>query len=306
MPTWDEVAEALEPTPLNPFKYILDYLERIAKHGDRDVILYASAFEQKQGNVHEMSVESQDMQGYMTCCKGLKKRKLDLILHTPGGNGLAALDHIEYLRSRFDHIRAIIPASAYSAGTILACGCDEIVMGPYSVLGPTDPQILIDRAYVPAFAIQEEFNKAKEEIVAKPVLAEFWLNRLKSVPFGKLSQIDQLVNESVADLKTLLLGRMFQTSPSDNVAENKNRDKTVDEIARKLGNNKDEKQHGKGISLAKARSFGLKVQDLQDDKVLEDLVLTVYHAFTRTCQTKPVFKVIMSSSGKSLLKVGSR
>ena len=52
---------------------------------------------------------------------------LDLILHTPGGSISAAQSIVRYLREKFGNdIRAIIPHTAMSAGTVLACACKEI------------------------------------------------------------------------------------------------------------------------------------------------------------------------------------
>jgi ClpP class serine protease len=78
----------------------------------------------------------------MLCIHELKRGQgLDLILHTPGGDGAAAESLVDYLRSMFGRdIRAIIPQIAMSAGTMIACSCKTIIMGKQSSLGPVDPQ----------------------------------------------------------------------------------------------------------------------------------------------------------------------
>ena len=40
-----------------------------------------------------------------------------------------------------EDIRAIIPQTSMSGGTMIACSCKEILMGKHSSLGPVDPQI---------------------------------------------------------------------------------------------------------------------------------------------------------------------
>ena len=77
----------------------------------------------------------------MSALHGLKGKVLDLVLHSPGGSLEAADQIVQYIRSKYEHIRAIIPQNAMSAATMIACACDEIVMGKQSAIGPTDPQI---------------------------------------------------------------------------------------------------------------------------------------------------------------------
>lgn len=76
-------------------------------------------------------------------CHGLNFEKgLDLILHTPGGDVAATESIIEYLNDVFEgDIRAIVPQIAMSGGTMVACSCNEILMGKQSSLGPVDPQL---------------------------------------------------------------------------------------------------------------------------------------------------------------------
>ncbi len=58
-----------------------------------------------------------------------RTKGLDLIIHTPGGNIAATESIVDYLRRMFpDDIRAIIPQIAMSAGTMLACACNTILM----------------------------------------------------------------------------------------------------------------------------------------------------------------------------------
>lgn len=118
------------------------YLKRLHEITKRDVILYASGFTSlKAGTVPPwtLSIGIQDVQCFMAALHGLKGRELDLVLHSPGGSLESAEQLVQYLRSKYDHIRAIIPQNAMSAATMIACACNEIVMGKQSALGPTDP-----------------------------------------------------------------------------------------------------------------------------------------------------------------------
>ena len=65
---------------------------------------------------------------------------LDLVLHTPGGLVVAALQIAKAVREHKAKVTVFVPHYAMSGGTLIALAADEIVMCPHSVLGPIDPQ----------------------------------------------------------------------------------------------------------------------------------------------------------------------
>jgi len=67
---------------------------------------------------------------------------IDLIIHTPGGIVLAAMQIARAVEAHLAKVTAYVPVYAMSGGTLIALAADEIVMGEFSVLGPIDPQIL--------------------------------------------------------------------------------------------------------------------------------------------------------------------
>jgi ClpP class serine protease len=66
---------------------------------------------------------------------------LDLVLHTPGGLVLAALQIAKAVRDHKSKVTVFVPHYAMSGGTLIALAADEIVMCKHSVLGPVDPQV---------------------------------------------------------------------------------------------------------------------------------------------------------------------
>lgn len=66
---------------------------------------------------------------------------LDVILHTPGGLVLAALQIARAISRRKGKVTVLVPHYAMSGGTLIALAADEIVMSPHAVLGPVDPQL---------------------------------------------------------------------------------------------------------------------------------------------------------------------
>src|ERR1700759_1736092 len=66
---------------------------------------------------------------------------LDIILHTPGGLVLAALQIARAIRGHKGKVTVFVPHYAMSGGTLIAMAADAIVMSKHAVLGPIDPQL---------------------------------------------------------------------------------------------------------------------------------------------------------------------
>jgi ClpP class serine protease len=66
---------------------------------------------------------------------------LDIVLHTPGGLVLAALQIARAIRARKAKVTVLVPHYAMSGGTLIALAADEIVLSRHAVLGPIDPQL---------------------------------------------------------------------------------------------------------------------------------------------------------------------
>ena len=66
---------------------------------------------------------------------------LDIVLHTPGGLVLAALQIARAIRGHKAKVTVLVPHYAMSGGTLIALAADEIVMSRHAVLGPIDPQL---------------------------------------------------------------------------------------------------------------------------------------------------------------------
>ena len=66
---------------------------------------------------------------------------IDLVLHTPGGLVLAAVQIAQALKDHPAKVTVFVPHYAMSGGTLIALAADEIVMAPHAILGPVDPQL---------------------------------------------------------------------------------------------------------------------------------------------------------------------
>jgi len=103
-----------------------------------------------------------DLEDAQTIIAAIKEtppdKSIDLVLHTPGGLVLAAMQIARAVEAHPAKVSVLVPVYAMSGGTLIALAADEIVLGEFSVLGPIDPQI----AGLPAASIV----KARD---AKPV-----------------------------------------------------------------------------------------------------------------------------------------
>lgn len=66
---------------------------------------------------------------------------IDLVMHTPGGLVLAAVQIARALKAHPAKVTVFVPHYAMSGGTLIALAAQEVVMSPFAVLGPVDPQL---------------------------------------------------------------------------------------------------------------------------------------------------------------------
>ena len=93
-------------------------------------------------NVSRM-IDLEDAQSIISAIKATPDDKpIDLVLHTPGGLVLAAMQIARAVEAHPAKVTVFVPIYAMSGGTLIALAADEIVMGEFSMLGPIDPQIM--------------------------------------------------------------------------------------------------------------------------------------------------------------------
>jgi membrane-bound ClpP family serine protease len=267
------------------------YLQALHKNTGRNVIAYYSGFLSKPG-LGQMDINDEDKNGFMMAVHTLDRTKgLDLILHTPGG-GIAAMQSIvSYLHQMFDHdIRAIVPQIAMSAGTMIACSCKSIVMATHSNLGPIDPHV----RGIPTYGVIDEFNRAFKEIKSDPSRRAVWEPIISQYRPTFLSQCENAIKWSNAFVAEQLAKVMFC---GDAKAKDKAR-----KITKKLADYKGNKTHDRHIHADECQKIGLKIEQLEDDKALQDLVLTVHHSYMHTLMNTPALKIIENQRGTAFVK----
>lgn len=303
MPIWSEILAELNASTKagNPPDFDgvrRKYLLELQEHTRRNVILYASGWLQREGvPLSLVSIGEEDVHGLMEVTAGLRGPAVDLILHSPGGIPEAAEAVVSYLRSRFSHVRVIVPYLAMSAATMISCAADEIVMGKHSFLGPTDPQLLLSTSLgmraIPAQAVLDQFDKAQRECV-DPAKLSAWLPMLSQYGPDLLVRCETTLDMSRELVRTWLKTYMFKNT-SD--AEEK-----ADFISKWLANHTNFKSHNRHLSRTDLIEQGLTVRSLEDDQKLQDLSLSVFHATTHTFNGTRAVKIVENYLGRAFIK----
>lgn len=161
---------------------------------------------------------------------------VDLVLHTPGGLVLAALQIARAVRFRKGKVTVFVPHYAMSGGTLIALAADEIVMSPHAVLGPVDPQL----GQYPAASVLK--------VVAKKPIAEIDDQTLILADVAEKAMVQ--VKSNVTEL--------FTRSQTPEVAA---------ELADKLASGT--WTHDYAITVDEARRLGLKVRSDMPAEILQ-------------------------------------
>lgn len=270
------------------------YLKRLYQHTGRNLIAYYSGWLNRPAGTPNLQVGDDDMNAFMAAVHQLKReRGLDLILHTPGGDIAATEAIVKYLWTMFNKdIRVIVPQLAMSAGTMIACASKQIIMGKQSSLGPIDPQIF----GMPAQAILEEFEMAINNIKADPASTPLWQQIVSRYHPSFLVECVQAIKWSKTMVHAWLCENMFGADASKaGIAQS---------IVDYLGDHASTATHSRHLPLSKCEEIGLNVAKLEDDKKLQDLVLTVHHAYMHTFSMSPAIKITENHIGVATILMG--
>jgi membrane-bound ClpP family serine protease len=267
------------------------YIKRLHDHTGRNVIAYYSGFLSKP-QVLGLEVNDEDKNAFMMAIHNMDRSKgFDLFLHTPGGSIAAAESLVDYLQRMFgNNIRAIVPQISMSAGTMIACSCKSIIMGTHSNLGPIDPQI----NGVPAQGVLDEVEKAYKEIVLDASRMTIWQFVLGKYTPAYIGQCQQAVDWSKDFVRSQLVRNMFSNDAD--------RDAKADAIVSSLSNYSQNKAHNRHLHIDACKKLGLVIEDLEQDKVLQDLVLTVHHCFMNALSNTSCIKIVQNQLGAAYIK----
>lgn len=203
---------------------------------------------------------------------------LDLILHSPGGEGTVVEKFVSLCRAQCKRFRVIIPNEAKSAATMIALGADEILMGPPSELGPIDAQVEVIVGGVRKYLSAQSFIDARDglvkkhqEQVAKNENTAATLQMIATLDLPFIAECERMMDFGRDVTKKFLMSYMFRKKAD--------KEQCADKVVKTLSSVERFKVHGRFIDGNTARrELGLKVKLCgKDDPFWKD----VWEYYTR-------------------------
>lgn len=200
-----------------------------------------------------------------------KVKNLDLMIHSPGGNGVVAEKLVDMCRQHCSGIfRVIVPNMAKSAATLIALGADQIVMGYCSELGPIDPQKIINVGGVVQQLSAQSFIEARKNLLEeiqdgskKGLDTTGYLQQLASSSMDPafIFECEKEVSFAKDFVRKHLPDRMLKCK-YPNLSLKKRREK-ASLIADNLTSTDQRFIHGRMISPKECGSIGLNILELE-------------------------------------------
>ena len=129
-----------------------------------------------------------------------KRKLLDLIIESGGGDLDAAAKISKLLKKYFDKYTAIVPFYAKSAATYLALRADTLILCKAGELGPIDPQVKHPTAdiWIPAHSIKEaiEFIEETKDPLVKLSMAD----KLDPLLMGAYRDVEKATQQYVQEV----------------------------------------------------------------------------------------------------------
>lgn len=289
MPGWSEIMNEVqqhkqEDIPTYLLGECRSYLKNIETLTGRNAIAYYSSW--MKNNNPEVSINENDKNAFMNAVYGMNRRKgLDIVLHTPGGDIAATEGIVSYLQSLFgNNIRAIVPQISMSAGTMIAMSCKDIIMGRQSSLGPIDPQM----QGIACQMVVDEFYLAQKEIKEDSSRLGLWREIIGKYPVTFFTSCQDAIHWS----EELAEKWLKQINPSIDISKVKNT----------FINHNHSYSHSRRISKDACKEVGLNIIDLEKNQDLQEAVLSLHHSYMILMDFCPILKIVMNQDGRTHLQ----
>jgi hypothetical protein len=247
-------------------KQRLDLIRKIeSKRGSR-VIAYISGTRPGHGaSMHDADVRVLEHHLDEIFRKN-RPSKLDLYLYTYGGaaevpTAIVALFR-EYLGPKGE-FSVLIPSSAYSAGTIVSLGADEIVMGPGGHIGPIDMQF----GHTPIDVVHDYFDLARSlGLTTRSNIRDIFLRLTEEVHPLSLGEIQRSLKEGKRSAMRVLSTRRRPMSTKSNK-------KIIKFLTNEVGH------HGQAIHRSEAKSNGIDFVKNAESFGIRDFMSQLFSAY---------------------------
>jgi hypothetical protein len=205
--------------------------------------------------------------------QGPRRRRLTVVLQTPGGYIETAERIANTLRKHYSWVSFMVPNQAMSAGTVLVMSGDEIWMNYFSTLGPIDPQV--ERrdgreGLIPALGYLAKYKELVEKSRKGTLTSAEAAFFVQNFDAAELFSYEQATKLSVELLKAWLVKYKFKnwkrTKTHRRHVTAAVRRRRAEEIGNKLCDTDKWYSHSRGISMqVLKRDLKLRIEDIDDD-----------------------------------------
>ena len=249
-------------------------LEEIEKHCDADTLtIYGQLLPPLDHRVR-LAIESLPH----------LRDSLLVIIDTPGGVVEVAERIVSTLRHHYHEVKFLIPDHAMSAGTVLVMSGDAILMDHFSRLGPVDPQLYIEGKPIATSVLS--YLEQYERLVKKSeegTLTSADLVLLQKLDLADLRQYELAAGLSVNLIREWLVRYKFKDwsthSSTGQPVTPEEKSERAEEIARALNDQQKWGSHSRGIDRDVLTDLGLRIDNLESNGKLSDLVKEYFWFF---------------------------
>jgi hypothetical protein len=154
------------------------------------------------------------------------------------------------------------------------------MLGKQSSLGPIDPQF----GGIPAHGVIKEFEEAIEAVKKDPASLPIWREVVRKYHPTFIGECRNALAWSRQIVEAWLRNGMFA-----GVAEGATK---AAKVVAYLSDHDNTKTHARHNTIDEAEAIGLKVICMESEQAVQDLVLTVHHAFMHTFANSKAVKIM--------------
>ena len=210
-----------------------------------------------------------------------KTESIDLYLYSRGGAVEVPWRMVSMLREYCDELNVLIPYRAHSAATLIALGCDGVVMGRKAELGPIDPAV--NRI------THETGTPVQEQIRVEDVMSYIGFLKEKA-GLGDQQAIAENVRVLSEKLSPWVLGSIYRTHSHIRMVSRKlltcHKARLDGQKASLIIESLAEKTylHGHGIGRREAKDLGLPVTEPEPE--LEEAMWELLEQYEATMEMR--------------------
>jgi len=294
MPTYQNIIDSIK-TPKECLDKRIYLLKEIEKITGFPLLVYVSDF-RKPDNI----ILPEDKTYFSDLVENITSERVDILINSPGGLAEVTEAIVRFLRSKFTHIRFIVPNCAKSAATLMVLSGDEILMDYRSELGPIDPQVqypsLDGFKREAAEDILDGFEDAKEALKKEgPNAIPAYTPLLSKYTIGLLRGCSNAI---------LLSKKLAVDWLRDYMYRDEVNCKEPESIMEYFSSHKRTLSHNRAIGIGKCIQLKMKIMDLSipDNEILSKKIWELWCLYELHFERSPAIKIFENSFGCTLQK----